>query len=147
VHVTMRMCATHCIHICFQLIIACAHLSACQAKRACAQAAPRSHHAVPATGAKRAAARAQLSSPSGLAVLRLQPKAELSANLLLCLAPDALRTALVAHYANGALVGCGRPHRTMYRPATLLVHLQGASYATTFMLCPQAMSLCTPYSA
>ena len=80
-------------------------------------------------------------------MLRLQPKAELSANLLLCLAPDALRTALVAHYADGALVGCGRPHRTMYRPATLLVHLQGASYATTFMLCPQAMSLCTPYSA
>ena len=49
---------------------------------------------------------AQLASPSGLAVLRLRPAQTQAASLLLCMAPGALRTSLVAHYASGVLVGC-----------------------------------------
>ena len=48
----------------------------------------------------------QLASPSGLAVLRMRPAQTQTANLLVCMAPGALRTALVAHYASGVLVGC-----------------------------------------
>ncbi|KAK9836963.1 hypothetical protein WJX81_003021 [Elliptochloris bilobata] len=46
-----------------------------------------------------------LASPSGLAVLRLRPAQTLAASLLVCMAPGALRTSLVAHYASGILVG------------------------------------------
>lgn len=52
----------------------------------------------------------QLASPSGLAVLRLRPAQTQTANLLVCMAPGALRTALLAHYASGVLVGCEANH-------------------------------------
>jgi hypothetical protein len=117
VYNTMRASAMRCIECADVCNFSCGRpLNVRLSAHGCKQC----HHAVPATGPKRAAARAQLPSPSGLAVLRLQPAAELSANLLLCLAPDALRTALVAHYADGALVGCGRPHSIIYRVVYLL---------------------------
>ena len=52
----------------------------------------------------------QLASPSGLAVLRLRPAQTQTASLLVCMAPGALHTALVAHYASGVLVGCAARH-------------------------------------
>ena len=52
----------------------------------------------------------QLASPSGLAALRVRSAQTQAANLLVCMAPGALRTALVAHYASGVLVGCAAQH-------------------------------------
>ena len=55
----------------------------------------------------------QLASTSGLAVLRLRPAQTQTANLLVCMAPGALRAALVAHYASGVLVGCAARHKSL----------------------------------
>lgn len=46
-----------------------------------------------------------MASPSGQAVLQLRRAPKLTASLLICMAPGALRWSLFAHYSDGVLVG------------------------------------------